>query len=773
MKYLVLTLTLLGVMLIMNNRDVCTEENAYFYFNQGEKYRAEKNYEAAIAMYKKAIKLNPDYDIAYNNLGCAYYEKGQFDEAIANYKKALEFNLTTKVTHSNLACAYYYKGMFDEAIEEFKKELENNPVCVDSLTGLGCAYYNKKMYEEAIKWFKKALEINPDYTSAKNKLASAKKAIEKENYCKYYNSGIDQLAQQNWEEAISSFNKALEYTTSNQEIAEKIKEAQNGLNNKRTKENYYKCYNSGIDQLSQQKYEDAISSFNQALEYTTMDYEKTLVKEKIKSAQDNLNKIKTRENYFRCYNSGIDQFAQQNWEQAILNLNQALEYAATDEEKIMIKEKLKSAQIGLNKRKVKANYWKRYNSGIEQMAQKRWENAINEFNNAFKYATTADEKGKITVQLNQAKRSLNETKRQETYHKWYNLGMSRIAQNRCKDAMENFSQALKYAITDEEKIMAQKKINEVRTTLEKSQQSKAIASLKTPETPVKIKQKVLIKENKPWRFNVSDIASVLLIVILGLSILPQSNSIKAKIYLWQKKYERAASIYEEAIVKGKKVWLYPALAEIYLKLDQVDEKAIKVYDRAIFLNAGNRKMIRIVADYYMKKKRPGERAIEIFEEALKFDPNNIHILNILGKTYCNYGEEAKAIDVFQKLYELGHRDETVVKNLAKVYLKEDRLDNEAILIYEEAMKYEPENHDLIIALSQAYINQGMRDKRTVDIYRKSVGLCSNLVKIYKEKNDFDKARRYAEIAYKIVYCYSAGIVDSLVRESVMGVLNKL
>ncbi|MEW6618923.1 MAG: tetratricopeptide repeat protein [bacterium] len=717
MRYLVLTLTLLGVMLIMNNRNVCTEENAYFYFNQGEKYRAEKNYEAAISMYKKAIKLNPDYDITYNNLGCAYYEKGQFDEAIANYKKALEFNLTTKVTHSNLACAYYYKGMFDEAIEEFKKELENNPVCVDSLNGLGCAYYNKKMYEEAIKWFKKALEINPDYTSAKNKLASAKKAIEKENYCKYYNSGIDQL--------------------------------------------------------SQQKYEDAISSFNQALEYTTMDYEKTLVKEKIKSAQDNLNKIRIRENYFRCYNSGIDQFAQQNWEQAILNLNQALEYAATDEEKIMIKEKLKSAQIGLNKRKVKANYWKRYNSGIEQMAQKRWENAINDFNNALKYATTADEKGKITVQLNQAKRSLNETKRQETYHKWYNLGMSRIAQNRCKDAMENFSQALKYAITDEEKIMAQKKIDEVRTILEKSQQSKAIASLKTPETPVEIKQKVLIKENKPWKFNVSDIASVLLIVILGLSILPQSNSIKAKIYLWQKKYDQAASIYEEAISKGKKVWLYPALAEIYLKLDQVDEKAIKVYDKAIFLDAGNRKMIRIVADYYMKKKRPGERAIEIFEEALKFDPNNIHILNILGKTYCNYGEEAKAIDVFQKLYELGHRDETVVKNLAKVYLKEDRLDNEAIPIYEEAMKYEPENHDLIIALSQAYINQGMRDKRTVDIYRKSVGLCSNLVKTYKEKNDFDKARRYAEIAYKIVYCYSSGIVDSLVRESVMGVLNKL
>ena len=38
---------------------------------------------------KKAIKINPDYATAHNNLGLAYGEKGMTDEEISVYKKSL------------------------------------------------------------------------------------------------------------------------------------------------------------------------------------------------------------------------------------------------------------------------------------------------------------------------------------------------------------------------------------------------------------------------------------------------------------------------------------------------------------------------------------------------------------------------------------------------------------------------------------------------------------------------------------------------------------
>ena len=48
--------------------------------------------DAAIACYNKAIKLDPKFARAHNNLGIALNDKGQLDEAIASYRKAIELD---------------------------------------------------------------------------------------------------------------------------------------------------------------------------------------------------------------------------------------------------------------------------------------------------------------------------------------------------------------------------------------------------------------------------------------------------------------------------------------------------------------------------------------------------------------------------------------------------------------------------------------------------------------------------------------------------------
>ena len=47
-------------------------------------------FDEAIAHYRKALEIKPDYAGAHFNLGMALAGRGQFDEAIAHFQKALE-----------------------------------------------------------------------------------------------------------------------------------------------------------------------------------------------------------------------------------------------------------------------------------------------------------------------------------------------------------------------------------------------------------------------------------------------------------------------------------------------------------------------------------------------------------------------------------------------------------------------------------------------------------------------------------------------------------
>ena len=55
----------------------------------GAAFKAQGKLEEAIAAYKKALLIKPDYADAHNNIGVALKDQGKPDEAIAAYNKAL------------------------------------------------------------------------------------------------------------------------------------------------------------------------------------------------------------------------------------------------------------------------------------------------------------------------------------------------------------------------------------------------------------------------------------------------------------------------------------------------------------------------------------------------------------------------------------------------------------------------------------------------------------------------------------------------------------
>ena len=58
----------------------------------GYAYFAQEQYDLAIRQYKEALKCNPEYVIALNNLGNAYERKQLTAQALETYEQALTYD---------------------------------------------------------------------------------------------------------------------------------------------------------------------------------------------------------------------------------------------------------------------------------------------------------------------------------------------------------------------------------------------------------------------------------------------------------------------------------------------------------------------------------------------------------------------------------------------------------------------------------------------------------------------------------------------------------
>ena len=117
----------------------------------------------AVAAYKKAIALDPNYQTAYANLGVVYYQQGQFDLAATQYKKALELDPNDGDVAYNLGALYLQQALsageqpddqlLNQAIAQLERVKTLAPDLAEPYFGLGVAYTVLNRNEEAIQAF--------------------------------------------------------------------------------------------------------------------------------------------------------------------------------------------------------------------------------------------------------------------------------------------------------------------------------------------------------------------------------------------------------------------------------------------------------------------------------------------------------------------------------------------------------------------------------------------------------------------------------------------
>ncbi len=180
----------------------------------------------AMAHYRTALELRPDYAEAHNDFGVALAGRGQTDEAMAHYRTALELKPGYAEAHNNLGVALAGRGQTDEAMVHYRTALELNPEFAEACNNLGDALAKCGRVDEAITQYEKVLKIKPDYAMAHNNLGNAlvgrgqideaiteyRKALEidPDSFEAHADLGNALVSRGQIDEAIAEYRKALE-----------------------------------------------------------------------------------------------------------------------------------------------------------------------------------------------------------------------------------------------------------------------------------------------------------------------------------------------------------------------------------------------------------------------------------------------------------------------------------------------------------------------------------------------------------------------------------
>ena len=120
----------------------------------------------AIAYYRKAIRIKPDYGMAYYNLAKAIGEQGESSEAIELYRAAVQLAPDHVDAHNNLANTLAAQGAVEEAIQHYEQALRLRPDNAAAHNNLAWVLKGAGRRDEALTHFQEAVRLQPELASS-------------------------------------------------------------------------------------------------------------------------------------------------------------------------------------------------------------------------------------------------------------------------------------------------------------------------------------------------------------------------------------------------------------------------------------------------------------------------------------------------------------------------------------------------------------------------------------------------------------------------------
>ena len=143
---------------------------AMAYNNRGWIHYMRRLPDPAIADYNEAIRINPQFALAYNNRGLAYFSKGFLDAAIADYTAAIMAYPQSFGAYFNRGNVFLSQGNSAAAMYDYNMALSINPQFAEAYCNRGWVFYNIGNFNAAITDYNMAISLSPHYAlSYKNR----------------------------------------------------------------------------------------------------------------------------------------------------------------------------------------------------------------------------------------------------------------------------------------------------------------------------------------------------------------------------------------------------------------------------------------------------------------------------------------------------------------------------------------------------------------------------------------------------------------------------
>lgn len=159
---------------------------------RGNRHLTQGELNQAADCYRDALRLNPNFAEAYNNLGYVLRQQGRFAEATAMLDMALAINPDLGPAHLNQGIVAATSGRHDAAEQFFRQAAAFMPENPECHWRLGDLLVELDRHEQAIPAYQVALALHPELPETRINLGSV-----------YYNLG-------RWDEAQRHYRIALE-----------------------------------------------------------------------------------------------------------------------------------------------------------------------------------------------------------------------------------------------------------------------------------------------------------------------------------------------------------------------------------------------------------------------------------------------------------------------------------------------------------------------------------------------------------------------------------
>ena len=131
------------------------------HYDLGFYYESKNMFDQAIEEYKEALRLDPDYGYAINQIAYRYVEMGDFEKAIEYFKRYASVSPGDANPIDSMAELYFRMGRIEEAIAKYKEALEIKPDFYAASWSIGYIHALEKNYREATIWFDKYIDLAP------------------------------------------------------------------------------------------------------------------------------------------------------------------------------------------------------------------------------------------------------------------------------------------------------------------------------------------------------------------------------------------------------------------------------------------------------------------------------------------------------------------------------------------------------------------------------------------------------------------------------------